>query len=164
MEATEQKIVMANENPSVIQRFQLWVFTGSVLVDGESEMTLTSGLLVRVYIFAESQGISLLQDHIIDVLAAKHKKFESPFILHTDINLIYENTAENSPLRDFLVRMFVHDFKAPDRGFLKDHEDEFPKAFLIDLTFAYGSLSNINSLRVSPITTPCKFHVHPPPT
>ncbi|KAG7004408.1 hypothetical protein G7Y79_00025g056940 [Physcia stellaris] len=104
-ETKERVIEMVEEKPEVIRRFQLWVYSGSFFVDEADKRRTEWNLCIRMYIFAECRGISLLQDHVIDALVSRSqdKEEQTSPEMRTIINDIYGNTKESSLIRNFFV-------------------------------------------------------------
>ena len=94
--SNDQAIEMVEDDPTVFRHFQYWAYTG--LIEEENILWHT---LFGIYIFAEARCIPALQNSAIDIVISKHgSSWGSPV---DEYRYIYENTAEKSPVRKFLI-------------------------------------------------------------
>ena len=100
-EAEEQKIELLEEKPAVLESFQLWLYTNSILDEGESVPTLGWYLLIGIYTFAESRLIAALQNHAIDMIIRKANWAD----VVPAQSAIYRDTVPGSRLRTLAVDM-----------------------------------------------------------
>lgn len=161
-ETTAKRIEMLDENPVVIRRFQLWVYSGSFFVDEADRRSIDYTLCVRIYVFAECRGIPLLQDNVIDTCVSKYLDREdgATMPMWTIINDIYENTKEGSPIRRYFVDITQYHVNG---GEWKECvcPEILPKDFFVDMTFALMSSKMGSAPTVVPTKNACNYHVHP---
>ena len=107
-ESSEGKVHLPEDDPEVFQRFQLWLYTGSVIESsGEGTKAIDWMVFFRLYVFGDARGVAGLQNATIDALIDKsHKEIALPSILGP--NYIYDNTVEKSPLRRLMVDWVVY--------------------------------------------------------
>ena len=132
-EGVEQVLEMPEEDETVFRGFQLWVYTKSILEDGEGLDTMGWRSLIDLYIFGDKFGIPILQDQAIDLLI--DKRDASNRIPASHFDHVYQNTRESSPLRKLCVDWSVHGIR-PYLWFESNIRDWYPKDFLIDLITA----------------------------
>ncbi|MCJ1389248.1 hypothetical protein MMC18_002104 [Xylographa bjoerkii] len=73
-EADTLEIELVEDSPKVIERFQLWLYTQSILESTESCNRLSDELLMEIYSFARVRLITKLQNDAIDIIIRKHVK------------------------------------------------------------------------------------------
>lgn len=97
---------MPEEDPAVFKRFQLWLYTGSVIdISAHEEDRPDWRSVISIYIFAERRGIPALQNLVIDTLIdLRYKRNEIP---GRNIDQIYSGTMANDPLRRLVVRLMT---------------------------------------------------------
>ncbi|KAL8797391.1 MAG: hypothetical protein Q9195_000546 [Heterodermia aff. obscurata] len=103
-ESFEQKIELPEENPSMFERFQLWLYTGSIIELHEKDR-LSSKVLVDLYIFGETRIIPGLQNAVIDSTIDELIQYQ--LISVRSIDYLYANTSKRSPIRKLYVEMIV---------------------------------------------------------
>ena len=163
VEATEQTIEMLDVSSEVFQRFMLWMYTTSLIGDGEDARDLSCEVLVRLYIFGDSYGISNLQNCAMDTLKTR-LDLSIARLGRRNTSLIYKNTIKGCSLRRFAVE------RAAFRGAINDlfdteaHMRELPSAFSFDLI---RLLNDVKDGKVEAIkenewkNIGCRYHVHP---
>ena len=122
---------MAEDRADVFSYFQYWAYTGVIEQKPSDPSEISWHTLAGIYIFAEARFIPALQNMAIDILISKHESLLRAPI--EELRYIYENTAEQSPVRRFLAERAAH------RGNLKDwfHDRTiYPTDFAIDLSLA----------------------------
>ena len=161
-ETKEKVIEMVEEKPEVIQRFQLWVYSGSFFVDEADKRRTEWKLCVDIYVFAECRGIALLQDHVIDALVSRSQDKEDRTLpnMRAIINEIYRNTKEGSPIRTFFVE-WVQYYSSTETWKRHVPSEFYPKGFFVDMTFSLMSSQKSTTSTVRRGWNPCKYHVHP---
>lgn len=131
-ESKNQAIEMAEDSADVFCYFQYWAYTGVIEQKPRDSTEISWHTLAGIYIFAEARCIPALQNMAIDIFIGKHES--SPRAPIEEYRYIYENTAEQSPVRRFLAEWAAH------RGALsKDwfHDRTiYPTDFAIDLSLA----------------------------
>lgn len=132
-ESVEQVLEMPEEDPTVFRSFQLWVYTKSILEEGENLDAVAWRLLIDLYIFGDRYDIPILQDEAIDLLIDKRDAFNK--IPASHFGYVYHNTPERSPLRKLCVDWSAHGIR-PYLWFEKGIRHWYPKKFLIDLITA----------------------------
>lgn len=137
LESTTQVLELAEEDPVMFQRFQLWTYTNKILEDGETDEDLLSMVWGNLWIFGEAHGIPELQNRAIDGLI---NSYLSENKIHVEIiTHVYDNTLENSPLRRLFVdwTAFLGNMsRTKDSGwFTGPKRPNYPNDFWIDLVF-----------------------------
>ena len=101
-EASEKKISLPEDDPDMFKRFQLWLYTGSVVESPtEASTTVDWQCLFNLYIFGDARGVAHLQNATMDALI--DKSHAENLIPTMQYKYVYENTADNSLLRRLLV-------------------------------------------------------------
>ncbi|MCJ1379093.1 hypothetical protein MMC17_002193 [Xylographa soralifera] len=100
-EAEEQKIKLLEEKPDILESFQLWLCTKSIIDEGESVTTFDFDLLIGIYVFAESRLVMALQNLAIDMIIRKAGKEK----IVPRQSKIYLDTMAGSHLRRLVVDM-----------------------------------------------------------
>ena len=121
----------------MFQRFQLWLYTGSILETPEQDRP-PSAVLLNLYIFGETRIIPELQNVAIDsTIDRPMQKSSIPAVL---INHLYANTSKGSPMRQLYVDMMVDgdiDVRDPIWGIEGEiTRNLYPKEFLADMIFS----------------------------
>ena len=127
---------MREDDPLVFKRFQLWLYTGSLvesLPTGKDVINWQT--LAGIYIFAECRGIPTLQNAAIDGYINHCTE------LHTlpayTFQRIYSNTVETSPIRRLIVDQMVGgEVNFGDNRWLVDGFEYFPRELLLDIILA----------------------------
>lgn len=141
----------------------LWMYTGSLIGDGENARNLNCGVLVRLYIFGDTYGIPDLQNCTMDTLKTK-LDFSPAQLARKHISLIYENTVKGCSLRQFVVERAVFRGDINDIFVTEAHVIEVPSAYCFDLIML---LNDLKGGKVKAITENgwkklgCRYHVHP---
>ncbi|KAL8796367.1 MAG: hypothetical protein Q9195_001274 [Heterodermia aff. obscurata] len=162
-EATEQEIKLPDVSPEVFQRFMLWMYTASLIGDGESASDLSSEVLVRLYIFGDTYGIEGLQNCTMDTLKTKLDLSNKGLSMKI-ISLIYENTVKGCSLRRFAVERAIFRGSIVDMFGTEADIAKLPPAFCLDLILLFNDLKDG---KVKAITANgwkrlgCRYHVHP---
>lgn len=131
-ESQTQFLELPEEDPVMFSHFQLWLYSGNILESHETAKDISWKVLTDLYFFGEARGIPSLQNEAIDVCI--YKSTASNVIPTLQINRVYENTPENSPLRRLLVDWMTFDAILIDpKWFKDDRKDQYPKQFLFDL-------------------------------
>lgn len=151
VEATDQTLELPDEDSTMFEHFELWVYTGKFLANGESEANISWESLVGLYIFGKIRGVPDLQNAAIDVLIDKQSSLNE--IPTNQLSRIYDCTPEDSPLRRLFVdwmaclpTIFPNDRHtptpagAPYQWFKEPTRKLYPKDFLFDLVFALSQL------------------------
>lgn len=152
-------INMPEETLAVVQRFQLWAYTGSLLLDDESIEDAPDEVFIRLYIFAERYDLAELQNAAIDIFVGKMQA-----ILWTPLeylHLIYDNTSSTSPLRRLMVSRTAQR-SCLNTWLTKDYPDPatYPHTFLMDLVLEQYRLKKGLIARAPWDKLGCTFHVH----
>ena len=128
----DQSIHLAEDRPTVFARFVLWLYHGDILEADETAKDVDWRLMIDLFLFGQVRGIPELQNDIVDMTV---KKELDDYIIPTQqLNYIYENTNEGSPLRRFFVDFMAHRAVLDDpKLFPEELMTQFPKEFLRDL-------------------------------
>ncbi|KAK4695923.1 hypothetical protein P7C71_g1920, partial [Lecanoromycetidae sp. Uapishka_2] len=134
-EAKSKVLVLSEDDPEVFKRFQLWVYTDKVLEKGEAYGDISWTTLIELYVFGSIRGITDLQNAVVDILIDKSKSDNE--VPTGDLQYIYNNTPEGSPLRRLLIDWTV--FKGvltSESWFSEDLRCVYPADFLFDVASA----------------------------
>ena len=130
-EASEQKIELLEDDPSVIERFQLWLYQGSILNIDELPANQKWGMIVKLYCFGQTRGIPLLENHIIDISIQKYMAWD--FIHPTCLRELYRHSSKSAMCK-LVVDISTYSDTLLSWGYLNDmdHDDveDFPYMFL----------------------------------
>ena len=129
---------LPEDNSTLFQYFQLWVYTKHIVENGEGLDTVRYRLLIDLHIFGDKYGIPDLQDAVVDVLI---DKANATGVYPTcRFDHVYRNTAGDSRLRKLCVdwTLWRLDLAVIFEG---SRRDRFPKDFLVDLATAYDGLT-----------------------
>lgn len=123
---------MAEDDAEVFRHFQYWAYTGTLEQKPHDPTEISWHILIGIYVFAEARCIPILQNIAMDAIISKHESsMRAPI---EEYRYIYDNTAESSPVRRFLVLWAAH------RGSLrKDWFNDrtiYPIDFAIDISLA----------------------------
>ena len=161
-EAENASIEMPKESPYVIQRFQLWAYTGQVLEATESLEDTNWQEIIGLYFFADSYDLPDLQNATMDTMVAKARAVEE--IPLQCIPFVYDNTNAASPLRRFLIDWMTQRVSLVDSitvENLRQNLEDYPPTFLLDLAVAFYKLEQGITRTHSWGSLGCIFHVHP---
>ena len=127
---------MPEEDPAAFQRFQLWLYTGTLIeISAHEEDRPAWKTIISIYTLAERLGIPALQNDVIDTLIDLRYKRKETAILCAD--QIYSETMETSPLRRLLVRMITESgIDLSDPHWITRHLHRYPMEFLRDMISA----------------------------
>ena len=151
-EAAEQKIELLEDDPLVFERFQLWLYTKTVLDEDETVASLSTPNLFDLYIFVESRFMPKLQNHLVDLVIEKERK-ERRGLTPSDGDFSTKLTS-SSPLWRLSVDM------AARKGSLRHWSfDGYPRKYLTDVIL---SLSDLRKKQAEDDfhKTRCNYHVH----
>ncbi|KAL8803142.1 MAG: hypothetical protein Q9200_006340 [Gallowayella weberi] len=138
VEAQTGIINLSADDPEVFEVFQYWLYAHDLGLDSD-QMEDTS-LILSLWVFGDKVQVPDFQNAALDAL----RSAVVPLLKHTrlfrlqDIQTIFEHTGEGSPLRKFIVDLYVWD--GPLNGLMaKLLEENYPQAFIIQLFDAYTS-------------------------
>jgi hypothetical protein len=89
---------------------------------------------IELWVLAEKLLIPQLQNEAMTLLQRVGRTCIDPFEIH--VKYIYQNTAENSPLRRFVVNMIA--WTAPSSEY-KKYPHLYPPEFLLDLVTVFSA-------------------------
>jgi hypothetical protein len=105
-EAQDQCIELPEENPSMFERFQLWIYYGNLIFDEENIKDVRWAPLLTVYIVAVAHDLPAPQDLTIDIPIDKEWTELTPPT--SQVQYLYDNTHKTVPLRKLLVDWNPH--------------------------------------------------------
>ena len=167
-EAVEATVFIPEDLPAVVQRFQLWAYTGSVLLVGEDiKKTGVELWLLQLYFFAERYDIPDLQNCVIDIFTASWATLVDAPVWWPQT--VYDNTSSISPLRRLMVDMYaqvvdLEDAFAPASLAVDHDHDRYPKSFLFALAVELYKFKEGDGQDVDFSKCGCTYHVHPSAT
>ena len=131
-ESEDQVLELPDDDPITFSHFLLWLYTGSIIESHESHNDITWKVLISVYLFGDVRGIPRMQNEAIDLFIDKSDAMNQ--VPGVELNLIYENTLDRSPLRKLIVDLFTFNVTLADnRWFSEQSKALYPQSFLIDL-------------------------------
>ena len=139
-EATTQTVEMPEADPELFRHFQHWLYSKTLLMSSKSENDIPWPVLINLFIFGEAHGIPDLQNASIDGII--NKQATGRLTPLEQINHVYDNTGERSPLRRLFVDLthtiahFNHKCDA-DGWLIEAKYEMFPKRFLFDVAVEY---------------------------
>lgn len=145
-EAKSRTLGLPEDDPVVFERFQLWLYTNSVLEKAETVKDISYMQLVNLYIFADIRGISDLQNAIIDHIIDK-ESLENTFPSQC-IPRVYQCLSPNNPLRRLLVDTAA-ELGILDAWFTPDSNEEFVPEFMRELAVALYHMRDESKERIS---------------
>jgi hypothetical protein len=167
-EATEHRIELPEVQIDVFEAFQVWLYTQSL---PRNEIVPTKvypewSLLVGLWIFGDGHQTPLFQNNVMDAMLAKvDEDLQVPTKV---LNLAYDNTLPNSPLRKALTDIMVYRSKMPTG----DNSDEikltplgvledWPKQACLDVIAEMSrGWTNKAPRHCIPKREKCHYHVH----
>ena len=131
-ESKDQVLRLPDDDPVVFSHFQLWLYTGNIIASHESPKDITWKVLISLYLFGDVRGIPRLQNEAIDLFIDKNVAMSQ--VPGDQLNLIYENTLDSSPLRKLIVDLFTFRVTLTDNSWFNEQPKAlYPQQFLIDL-------------------------------
>ena len=104
-EARSGVVVLADENPKVFDRFNAWLYTGSLLLDGENLKSLPHSIIFDIYAFAERRIIPSLQNKAIDTVIEVY--LTTKRVPLKSMARSWPTLSETSLLRGFLIDFYA---------------------------------------------------------
>jgi len=131
-EAQEQSIEMPEDDPTMFECFQVWIYTGSIVGANETENDVETLTLVKIYTFAERLNIIDLQNVAMHLLI--DRVLDRRELPTEQIPFMYEHTCENSALRRMIVDISAHCGTLDRPGWFEESKRPmYPNDFLCDL-------------------------------
>ena len=135
LEANAQRLELPEASPATFKRFQLWIYTDSILNGGQSCKDILDDELMNLYMFGEVRGIPYLQNHITNILIDRHKAVNK--IPLYSFMKVYDQLPISSPMRKLAVHMIAHRADLRDPCWHNEGAKEaYTQSFLIDLFVA----------------------------
>lgn len=159
-ESKDEVLELPEDDPVVFSHFELWLYTGNILESHESVEDIGWDILTKIYLFGDARGIPELQNEAIDLYIDKNHAIHE--IATNQLNFIYENTLENSPLRKLLVDImtFRTNLSHP-QWFREQVKSDYPKQFLLDLVKSlYEKGAGTKSKVIDFRAVRSNYHVH----
>jgi hypothetical protein len=168
-EAVERKIELPDVKIEVFETFQVWLYTQTLPKneDEATEVYPAFARLIRLWIFGDKYQIPLLQNNAMDAMLAKVD--EDQQVPTKVLNLAYENTVLNSPLRRAITDIMVYRSKMPgadDTDSIKSTclatPDSWPKQACLDVIAEMSRAWETKAKRFDATTKKekCHYHVH----
>ncbi|MCJ1475312.1 hypothetical protein MMC13_003974 [Lambiella insularis] len=137
-EARENLVHLREDDAGSFQRFQLWLYTGTIFDVGESIDSLSQKFLIELYVWADLRGIPKLQDSLMDILQIS---LESTFkddgkpLDPALIELVYSSTLQSSPLRTLWAHYYSLLGISTSPSLFKEDKTlgDLPRDFLLDI-------------------------------
>lgn len=139
-EAATQELEIEDVDIEIFKIFVYWLHKGKLCGDDENQPSYTT--LVKIWLFADSILAPKLQNLVIyDIDQAR---YEHDYFPSTRLHLVYDNTAEGSPLRRLIVDTWNYTYRIST-------PENYPHQFLVDLI--NNSLPKENPGRYRPSKT-----------
>ena len=139
-EVQTQTIELREESDTLFERFQLWIYSGSVFSNEETDKDIEWDDLLALYAFGEARNIPHLKNSTINALI--NKKHGVTYIPSKKIKYVYQNTPSGSQLRKLFVDWSVHLGALSGGGwFQEENRGDYPKDYLIDVVIAQHALA-----------------------
>ncbi|KAI4719439.1 hypothetical protein E4T48_04306 [Aureobasidium sp. EXF-10727] len=159
-EATERKIELPDVEIEVFESFQVWLYTQKMPKNEirPAQVYPEWPLLTKLWIFGDKYQIPLLQNNVADAMLDKvDKDKEAPLFA---LNLAYENTTSNAPLRKILVDVMAYRGDMSAKGPHLDSKYWSLQACLD----AMGTMDSARTQKIPrhtmPVREKCYYHVH----
>lgn len=146
-EGRTQKYEIEDTNPDTFRIFVQWLYSQKLThihydehweleVDDVHNIDCTKGTISRIelWVLAEKLLIPQLQNEVMRLLRLVGRTCVHPFERH--VNYIYQNTADNSVLRRFVVNLIA--WAAPSSEY-KQYPHLYPHEFLLDLVTVFSA-------------------------
>jgi hypothetical protein len=167
-EATEHRIELPEVEIDVFEAFQVWLYTQSLPKNEIMPIMVYPEwpLLVSLWIFGDGHQIPLLQNNVMDAMLEKvGKDLQAPTKV---LNLAYDNTLHNSPLRKALTDIMAYRSKMPageDSDEVKfiplSASESWPKQACLDVIAEMSrGWTNKVPRHGLPKRERCHYHVH----
>ena len=130
-ESKDQVLELPDDDPVAFSHFQLWLYTGNIIESHESPKDIPWEVLIDLYLFGDARGIPRLQNEAIDLFIEKSDVMNE--IPSGELNFIYQNTVDGSPLRKLMVDMMTFDAVLTDSMWFDEEPTLYPQQFLFDL-------------------------------
>ena len=127
-EAREQLVRLDDESAEIFGFFKRWLYSDHIADTPTAEIQIRSHKLVELYLFGERRIVPELQDLVIPIIHRQNRAKRCQFPL---IQQIYDNTMENSPLRNYYVQLMAHLIYRSRVKKLK--ESGYIKEFVVDV-------------------------------
>ncbi|KAK0112499.1 hypothetical protein ONS96_001735 [Cadophora gregata f. sp. sojae] len=122
IESSDQSVQLEDTSPSIFGIFVNWLYT-QTLINKSSEQPLSSHLF-KLWILADKMLIPRLQNDILSMLEEARKSKGLPSAVFA---YVYENTAEGSVLRRYIVEMCMAKTEA------MKNPDDYPRELLLEI-------------------------------
>ncbi|KAL8873768.1 MAG: hypothetical protein Q9174_000807 [Haloplaca sp. 1 TL-2023] len=134
---TEAKTGVVNlpyDEPRIFEIFQGYIYAGSL--DLRAEQASDASLLVALWVFADKLQFPGLQNQAIEALRRQQACTSPREFRLKDIQYAFDNTTEASPLRKFIIDLYVWEalIVGSISGWL---EDGYPRAFIVGVVEGY---------------------------
>ena len=143
-ETQDQVIELEEEDVSLFERFQLWLYSRSLLSDEETVKGISWQALIELYLFGEVRHIPDLRNAAVDALIDKQQT--EPKLPTLPLHYVYSHTNQGSLLRKLFADMAAH--IAGSNWFAQGFRDEFPHDFLLDVIMEMDRLRETNLHRI----------------
>lgn len=160
-EAKEGAIVLESEDVGIFERFNLWLYTGRFLKEGENVKDVGWETSFQIYIFAEKYGAHRLQnttiDHMIKMNAVLKVLPGGP-----DIRRAWFGTSGAAPIKRFLVDLYARKADLPNIMGSEEKYREFHLGFMVGIALAFHKLKRDGTMyeTFEWWKERCRWHVH----
>ncbi|KAI4727085.1 hypothetical protein E4T49_05135 [Aureobasidium sp. EXF-10728] len=159
-EATERKIELPETEAEVFEAFQAWLYTQKLPKNEikPAKMYPEWPLLTKLWIFGDKYQFPLLQNNVADAMLDKvDKDAESPVYV---LNLAYENTTPNAPLRKIVVDIMAYRGDMSVGGHCLDSKYWSLQACLDAMEVMDSARAQKVPRYTMPTREKCHYHVH----
>ncbi|KAL8665497.1 MAG: hypothetical protein Q9202_002202 [Teloschistes flavicans] len=132
-EAKTGLVQLHDDDPEVFDIFQNWLYKQDLGLDASQCVRFT--LLLSLWVFGDKVQVPSFQDAAIEAL--RDRTINTPRIIRLkDVLYVYENTSHESPLRQFIVDLYVWE-GAIGESIEKFFDEGYPHAFIISIVQGY---------------------------
>ena len=105
-ESETVELILEEENPHVLRRFQNWLYSGSIISEHETYKDLPWSEIVAVYAFGSRKGAPPLQNHCVDTVIRKRQE-GGLFPSQAVVNTLWKAPGQFFRFRRLLLDMFA---------------------------------------------------------
>ena len=142
-EAIEGQVILDDEDPQVVERVVLWLYTGSIYEEEEFDFEDHEGLYCHIAVFAEKRAMPALfntcikgtHDYFLGMTKFRdtdtHGRFKVPDL--EALRVIYDGSGPGSKLRGFWTAHFVSGRKHSSILTEIESSSDLPQDLLADI-------------------------------
>ncbi len=154
-------MILKDEDPQIFERFNIWLYQGRLLKEGETARDVSWNTSFGIFIFAEKFGSHRLQnattDHMIRMNAAV-----KIVPCGKDVSHAWNATSASSPLKRYLVDIYTRKADLPTILGSGAKYGEFHVEFMVGIALAFHKIKRDGSMYqgFEWWKERCRWHVH----